>query len=88
MNFARALGECVRSGKMSNEDADKLFEEFKSIQEGKDGDSERTRLWAFIHKHFDEIGFKYFDEEETDSMNLSGKMISDKEYEEILLGLK
>ena len=88
MNFARALGECVRSGKMSNEEADKLFEEFKSIQEGKDGDNERTRLWAFIHKHFDEIGFKYFDDEEMDSMNLSGKMISDKEYEEILLGLK
>ena len=88
MNFARALGECVRSGKMSNKEADKLFEEFKLIQEGEDGDDERTRLWAFVHKHFDEIGFKYFDEKETDSLNLSGKMISDKEYEEMLLGLK
>ena len=88
MNFAKALTEAVRSGKMAQSDADALFEQFKNVESGKAGDMERSRLWHFIHIHFEEIGFKYFDDDELDSANLRGVNISDKEYEEILLGLR
>ena len=87
MNFAKALTEAVRSGKISQLEADDLFRQFKKIQAGKEGDNERSRLWKFLHRWYDEVGFKYFDDDELDSMNLRGVALSDKEYEQILLGL-
>ena len=88
MNYAKALSEAVKSGKLNNKKADILFKQYSRIADQLKGakdrekDSKLAKMWHSLNKDFDEIGFKY-EVEVSDDVK---ENLTDKEYEAIILG--
>lgn len=88
MNYARALSEAVKSGKLNAKKADILFKQYSRIADelkgakDKERDSKLGKMWHSINKYFDEIGFKYTIEVAKEVK----ENLTNEEYEAILLG--
>lgn len=88
MNYAKALSEAVKDGKLTVKKADILFRQYARIADelkgakDKERDNKLGKMWHSLNKYFDEIGFKYT-VEVTDEVK---QTITDDEYERILLG--
>ena len=84
MNYAKALSEAVRTGLMSKDEANKLFESYKADAKDRTKKDNLGRFWNALNKRFEEIGFKYT----VEVAEVNKGPISDEEYEAILLGKK